>query len=164
MLAAAFQVLHFRQYLDKCGDIPETLSDQIALFQEDPSPDTLSSLEALDSFQAFMKSYVKYTDITLAGEHGSTAQFWMQYIQAVHVYLRFDRACRTNDLDLFVYTLGEMRSSFFAANRPNYARWMVRYHPNLPNIDKTYQGVKQILSSGGLTIRRTGKNFSRAAV
>ena len=88
----------------------------------------------------------------------------MIYIQAIHVYLLFHRACRTNELDLFIYALGQMRYSFFAGSRPNYARWMVRYHMNLLNVDKTHPGVRDILQQGALSIRRTDKSFFRAAV
>ena len=48
----------------------------------------------------------------------------------------------------FIYILGEMRYLFFPCNRPNYARWMVRYQLNLANI----------------SIRRTNKAFSRTTV
>ena len=88
----------------------------------------------------------------------------MMYIKAVNLFLIFNRACRTNDLELFTYAFGQMRPSFFAGNRPNYARWMVRYHMNLMNVDKTHPGVKQMLEDGALSIRRTNKSFSRAAV
>ncbi len=53
---------------------------------------------------------------------------------------------------------------FFAANRPNYARWMVRYHLNLLNIDDSHLGVRIMLENGGLTVRRTSKSFARVPV
>ena len=67
-------------------------------------------------------------------------------------------------MDLFIYTLGDMRSSFFAASRLKYARWMVCYHLNLLNIDKIHTAAKLILSSGGITVCHTVKNFSTAPV
>ncbi len=53
---------------------------------------------------------------------------------------------------------------FFAGNRPNYARWMVKYHLNLLNIDKTHPGLRYILEHGAMSVKRTLKPFSRAAV
>ena len=53
---------------------------------------------------------------------------------------------------------------FFAANRQNYARWMVRYHLNLLNVDPTHPGVRDSLVNGALSIRRSDKSFSRNAV
>ena len=53
---------------------------------------------------------------------------------------------------------------FFAANRPNYARWMVVYHLNLLNMHITHPGVIDTLFKGALSIRRTDKHFSRCPV
>lgn len=55
-----------------------------------------------------MTQYKTYMTQKFSGEHGNTAQFWMQYVKLVQIYLRFSRAYRTNDLDLFTFTLGEM--------------------------------------------------------
>ena len=53
---------------------------------------------------------------------------------------------------------------YFSGNRPNYARWMVRYHLNLINSENTHPGIRDLLEAGALSIRRTDKNFSRTAV
>ena len=111
-----------------------------------------------------MHSYNEYTNLTLSGAHGSTAQFWMLYVKLVHLYLMLIRACKIPSLELFTYILGEMRYVFFACNRQNYARWMVRYYLNLVNIDKTHPGMRQVLENGALSIRRTNKPFSRTPV
>ena len=50
---------------------------------------------------------------------------------------------------------------FFTGNRPNYSRWMVRYFLNLLNVDDTHPGVKEMLTQGALSVRRT-KNSSPA--
>ena len=78
--------------------------------------------------------------------------------------MMFSRACKTNDLNIFIYVLGEMRCVLFACNRPNYARWMVRYQLNLLDVDNTNPGLRQVLENGALTMRRTHKTFSRTAV
>ncbi len=88
----------------------------------------------------------------------------MCYVQLVHLFLLFSRACKTNDVDLFLHGLGHMLPVFFAGNRPNYARWMVRYHLNLVNMDKTHPGVQRVLENGALSVRRTKKTFSRTPV
>lgn len=142
MLATAFHILHFRKFLEDTGPMPDSLVTKLARFQDEPSSDEMESLEMTEAYLSFMLKYAGYMELTLDGAQGSTAQFWMIYIQAVHVYLLYHRACRTNDLDLFIYALGQMRYSFFAGSRPNYARWMVRYHMNLLNVDKTHPGVR----------------------
>lgn len=164
MLATAFQLLHFKKFLAEYGPLPESLSSIILSLKEEPSSSLLETVEASEAMKNFMLMYAEYCDATLDGEHGSTARFWMIYIKLVHIFLRFNRACRTNDLDLFIYSLGEMCAIFFACNRPNYSRWMVRYHFNLMNVDETHPGVCDTLKNGALSIRRTDKAFSRTPV
>ena len=63
-----------------------------------------------------------------------------------------------------MYALDQMCAVFFAASRPNYARWMVLYLLNLLNIESTHQGLRLMLENGAFTTRRTSKPFSRSAV
>jgi hypothetical protein len=83
-------------------------------------------MEASDDYEEVMATYAEYIEQTVAGQHGNTGRFWMVYVKLVHLFLLFSRTCRTNYFDLFVYTLGQMLAIFFAGNRPNYSRWMVR--------------------------------------
>ena len=110
------------------------------------------------------KKYTEYTALTLNGHHGSTAKLWMLYIELMHIFLRFSRAYRTNNLQLFIFTLGQMCPILLAGNGPNYARWMVRYYHNLMNMDNTHPGVRESLEKGALSVRRTNKSFSRIQV
>ena len=86
------------------------------------------------------------------------------YVELVHIYLLLDRACRTNDVSLYIYALGEMIPVFFACHRPNYARWITRYHLNLLNMERTHPGICEVFNAGALSIRRTSKSFARNAV
>ena len=47
----------------------------------------MESLEMIEEYLAFMMKYASYMELTLTGSQGSTAQFWMIYIQAVHVFI-----------------------------------------------------------------------------
>lgn len=85
----------------------------------------------------------------------------MTYIDLVHLYLLLDYACRTNDMDLYIHALDPV---FFATHRPNYARWMTKYHLNLMNMDYSHEIIRAVFEGGALSIWRTGKNFSRSAV
>ena len=98
---------------------------------------------------------------TRRGKLGVTAQYWIGYIDLVELFLLLSRSCRTNDVDLFKFCIGEMCSIFFAAGRYNYSRWMVKYHLNLMNIDNTHPDLKQTLEKGCLTVKRISKSFSR---
>ena len=157
-------MLHFKSFLNVNGPLPKSLQDKMALLADKPSTELMLQIESCHDYKGIMIKYVEYTKCTLSGKHGNTARFWMTYVKLVDIYLRFSRACRTNDLELFIYSLGEMCPLFFTTSRPNYARWMVRYYLNLLNVDQTHPGVKQILAGGALSIRRTNKTFSRTAV
>ena len=90
--------------------------------------------------------------------------FWITYVDLVHVYLLFELACRTNDIDLYIHALGKMCPIFFATHRPNYARWMTKYQLNLLNMESTHEGIWSMFEGGALSICRTPKTFSRTVV
>ena len=52
----------------------------------------------------------------------------------------------------------------FATNHPNYARYMVRYLLNLLNIEQSHPGIREMLLSGALSVRRVNKSFPRTPV
>jgi hypothetical protein len=164
LLATAVQSLHFSAFLREFGKIPDIVLAALADIEKEPSPAIIHNLEETDQYITFMTAYEIYTEQTLEGQHGSTAQYWMVYVKLVNQFLLFTRACRTNDLTLFIYALEQMIPVFFAGNRPNYARWMIRYHLNLLNAESTHPGVTQMLQDGALSVRRTPKSFSRTAV
>ena len=76
----------------------------------------------------------------------------------------FSRAIRTNDVDLFIFMLGEMVGIFFAANRHTYARYMCLYYLRLLNMDTTHPSIKQQLEQGGLSVRLSSNSFARQPV
>ena len=80
--------------------------------------------------------------------------------QIYSVLYKSDDHC-SNRLQLDLVSRLVNFSCDFAGNRPNHALWMVRYHFNLLNVDP---GVRRILENGALSIRRTGKDFSRTPV
>ena len=106
-----------------------------------PKPCVIEAIEKRIDREDFLRSYDDYCEKTISGTHGSTAQFWLMYVELIELYLVFSRSYRTNEVDLFVHTLERMCPVFFATNRPNYARWMTRYHLNLLNMDSTHPGI-----------------------
>ena len=78
----------------------------------------------------------------------------MWYVDIVHDFLTFDRACRTNDIDLSICGLSRICHLFFTTHRPNYARWMVRYCLNLQNMDTTHAGIRATFAVD-LTLEQT---------
>ena len=164
MLATAFQILHFRQFLKEWGPMSESLMAALQSAQDTPSHSLIETIETDADFLKVIEAYSNYTEKTINGEHGSTAKFWLIYIQLVNLFLKFNRACRTNDVDLFIYALALICPMFFACHRPKYARWMVKYLHNLINMENTHPGIRKIFENGALTIRRSSRSFSRNAV
>ena len=91
-------------------------------------------------------------------------QFWMMYVSYINTFHLFERAIRTNDLELFVHTLTPVIDLFFATAHINYARWLTKYQLDLLNIEESHPGLKEILEKGAFTVRRTEHDFSRIAV
>lgn len=164
IMALAFQKLHFQRFLEDQGPIPEALLTGLNDVHDDPSPESMEALEATNDYQYFIQQYEEFCQKTKEGDLGSTAMFWMNYIDMITIWMQFSRACRTNDFNLFVYSLYLMIPMFFVTNKHNYARWMVRYCLNLINIDRSHPGLRDVLGKGALSVRRTSNNFSRNPV
>ena len=89
-----------------------------------------------------IQTYTAFLGTSHSGYHGSTAKYWIAYIDLIELHQMFSQATRTNDLDIFTYCLQDMCCMFFAPNHPNYVRYMVRYHLNLLNIEQSHPGVR----------------------
>ena len=164
MLATAMKVLHFRGFMEKHPPLSDGLKFTFVRAQLTPTVGLLDDMEQNEEFKNLMSSYRGYMEETSSGGHGATAQYWIHYAELVDCFLEFNRACRTNDLNLYIFALSNLCPLFFACHRPNYSRWMVRFLHNLINIDATHPGVRTALEGGALSIRRTEKGFSRNAV
>ena len=89
------------------------------------------------------------------------------YVDYIHTYQELERSIRTNDIndiDLYVQSLSPIIGVFFAANHPNYCRWLTKFQLDLINMENTHPGLRDILDSGAFGIRRTEHPFSRCAV
>ena len=118
LFATALEILHFRGFIEKHGWMTD---DIMALLHElggNVCMESLSAILQTDACTKLLERYDEYYGCTRHGEHGKTAMFWMTYIDLVKMYLLLDRACRTNDVDLYIYTLGQMLSVFFTTHRP----------------------------------------------
>ena len=80
-----------------------------------------------DKFVACAASYEAYTSLMRKGAHGATAQMWIIYEDYLHTYHEFERAIRTNDINLYIQTLTPITGLFFAMNHVNYCRWLTKF-------------------------------------
>ena len=73
---------------------------------------SINSFFDVAEMKRVFQKYEDYTQKTLSGEHGKTAQFWIQYVGYVDLFLFLERAVRTNDIDLFVQALTPITDIF----------------------------------------------------
>lgn len=162
MVALGLRILHFEQFLEVNKlQISSEAQDYLQSFKEIRS---LSPFIAHDELDELFKKYEEYTEKTMFGEHGVTAQYYLIYNKLIDYYLLLNSSIRTANLELFMYVLPKMSNLFFAFNQPNYARWLVKYHDNLLKIDETHPGLKIALEKGSLGVKRTPKPFSRQPI
>ena len=159
LLALAFEILHFNGF-QETYERKEELDILIA----NGSLDDLEDVMKNELFQHCITQYNAYTESTRSGSHGSTAQFWMMYVDYIRVFHNLERAIRTNDIALFISTMTPVIGLFFATAHINYSRWLTKYQLDLLNMDDTHPGLRDTLSKGVFTVRRTDHDFSRCAV
>ena len=63
----AFQVLHFKRFVENSGPIPQELTDNLENIAKDPSAQQFEALECDQSFIDFLLSYDKFTEKTRNG-------------------------------------------------------------------------------------------------
>lgn len=156
LLAVAVKIIHFRQYLKESGPLSPEMTDMLKALHINSSQQEVDRIEKSTPFVTLMEDYEGFTAKTRQGNRGDTAKYWMHYTDLVQLYRLFVRACKTNDVSLFTYALGRMRAVIFAANRPNYSRWMTLYHLNLLNVKEPF---RTMLEDGELSIRRSAKKI-----
>lgn len=159
MLALALHLQHLKIFLSR-QNIEAPVAFEIFLINKFQDKDTPVDDQMTLEIDSFLAEYNLFCNATRTGEHGATAQFWFMYIDYVLLYMKMSRAVRLNDVNLFRYILPFMTNLFFITNHSNYARWMVRYHQNLMNIDADRPGLRQLLENGGLSIKRSNIPFS----
>lgn len=132
IMASALQLLHFETFLTKSKfDMPAFFElyfkDIIADDQTDPP-------EMIPLAKAILDEYYNYIEDTVKGEHGKTAQYYMMYVNFIHLYFRFVRSIKTCNLDLYIDCLYQYANLFFYFNQPNYARYILKNLTDLINM------------------------------
>ncbi|OXU31738.1 hypothetical protein TSAR_007915 [Trichomalopsis sarcophagae] len=161
-ISLAFSILHFERFVQSEDvQISENVKTYLQNFTKNRSiVPTIDLVELL----LIIEKYEEYSDKTLKGEHGKTAQYYMIYINRINHYLMLTASIRTNDFELFKFILPKITNLFFVFNQPNYARWLVAYHNKLCKVHETHPGLEVELDRGSFGIKRTDKPFSRIPI
>ena len=107
LFALSLHILHFKQFLGRSG-ISEEYVALLNSFATNQSPQSLSTLLESPVICNLLEKYSDFCNQTRQGNHGTNARFWFIYIDLVHNYLVFYRACRMKVLDLYTFDLGLM--------------------------------------------------------
>lgn len=168
-VATAMKILHFNAFMEKYQEDAmfnkyKLSTEEIIEILEDENKDYMDIEGLNQKLEDVLNEYNSYTEKTLEGLHGHTAQFALKYVSFVELFQLFEHAIRTCDVELYIYSASKICPLFFTFNHQNYARWLVRNIDDLMNIQSTHPGLIDELSNGALSIRRTKKNFCRSAV
>jgi hypothetical protein len=130
------------------------------------SPDYHKFLDvyASESDQQFVDEYKTVVESVRKGAIGKTAQFWVQYCDAVWVLLLFQKAIKQNDVIVYVQCLRSLCSLVFSANRLNYARYLPLYHAIMNDIVLTNPAAYALLQQNGLSVARSQVQSCRNAI
>ena len=161
LLALAMEVLHFKSFqltLDE-GDLiaTEELQEFIVTAK---LKNEIKKTNVPTGVDEILKRYEAFSVDTRRGKHGKTAQYWMCYIEMIHLYHVFIRSIRNGDLYLYIYCLPKLAAFFFAFHHQNYARWLIIYHDNLLKLHETHPQVFKEFKNGCFSLKRTSKPFS----
>ena len=85
-------MIHFEKFVEEMGPLPKSFVVAVESTRHDLTTDAFHEVEVSDEYQDIMKRYAEYTELTLSGQHGNTAKYWMMYIKLVQTFMQFSRA------------------------------------------------------------------------
>ena len=128
-----------------------------------PSKESLEEVKLNEDCIKVIENYNKFKEEVRNGKCGKTAQFWLHYMDQIHLVLTFQRATKENNFELHLFCLKELCPLFFSYDHPNYARYTTMYLVSMLNLDKTHPGAEELIKHG-LSVKRSHVNSSRNAV
>jgi len=140
-------------------DTRQTLSNLASNPNAPSYAEAVASPEVIDLLNDFHQFRIN----AASGKMGLTAKLWTNYCDSVCTLLRFQRAVKKNDLDLFISSLRDMPPLLFAADRQNYARYLSLYYSQLLNLQHSCPEAVDLLRCGGLSVARSTNPGCRIA-
>ena len=159
LFVCAMEIMHVNLFFDKDPDehMKEIIITELSNIDQTQKIRTSELSKELLNVLSHYDSFKKDTE---DGKHGLTAQYWIGYIQMVHLYHEFSRSIREGDLELYIYCLPQISKYFFAFNHVNYSRWLVRFHDNVLRLKISHPDIQDEFKRGCFTLKRTRKPFS----
>ena len=93
----------------------------------------------------------------------STYCYWRQYMHMVSILLRFTRAIREGDWELYLSSFSEMLPWFAAFDHVNYTRWGIVFLADMKRLPCTAPEVHQGFQHGDFVTKETKHAFNQIA-
>ena len=122
---------------------------------DNPAHDALAGVLSSETFRHFVIELKKYRGEIRTGTHGKTAKFWLTYMNNVWHLLRFQRAIKENDLDLYLASMRNFCPVLVAADLKNYARYLPIYYYQLRTMQQSQPGADVALRQKGFSVARS---------
>lgn len=106
-----------------------------------------------DSLQKLLDCYQEFRQVTLQGDHGKTAQYYLQYTELVNLYLLH-----------YLDSISQMCEFLFAFNLRNYSKWVALYLNNLIKLKIETSSLIEEFREGAFGVRRTKSCLGRSPV
>ena len=108
LLSLEFEILNFQSYSAKIPnseDVLDIIRSELDIIKKNQDSD---SHEFSKELLNILSDYKNCWNKSLSGMHGKTAQFWMKYVQMIHLYHDFSRSVRTGDFNTYVSSIPEI--------------------------------------------------------
>lgn len=137
------------------------LSTQLATqFDKSSAMDAAAYSNLIDEV-AEVTGIVKEFDAT--HQDDSTYRYWRQYMNLVSILLRFTRAIREGNWELYLSSFSEMLPWFAAFDHVNYTRWGVVFLADMKLLPHTAPEVYQGFQRGDFVTKETKSAFNQIA-
>ena len=111
-----FESLHRLLFEEFSNDQHESvLSDMRDIYEDLGS--SINDFITNDRVKKEIDQYLEFCDSVRHGSLGKTAQFWLSYMDHVSLVLSLTRSVKTNNFDLYAYSIQSMSDLFFSYGR-----------------------------------------------
>lgn len=90
-----------------------------------------------------------------------TFQYWRKYMKLVFILLRFTRALREGDWQLYLSAFSEMLPHFVAFDHTNYTRWGSIFLADMMQLELVAPEVFEGFIAGDFVTKETDNNFNQ---
>ena len=137
---------------------------ELQTLAEAPSHISLEAVVHCADFAGFVTDYNNFREEVRSGKLGSTAKFWVTYMESMWHLMHFQRAIKENNFTLYLTSMCNMCSLLFAADHVNYARYLPQQCMQMRCLSVTHPGALDLLYDNGFSVSRSSVPACRNAI